>query len=103
MSTSRHFPTNGRDLYDNVVNCSACREIIRSPLNSEKDRPCLLEDLVRIKFNPSDNSLVSQIRVKRLQVDRPLRQRLGKKINDSCSQAVTAYEAAMWAVKAATT
>lgn len=65
------------------------------------------EDRVRIKFNPSDDSLVSQIKQKSAelidlchkmadQTDEPEKGRL-------ISLAMTHYEdAAMWAVKAAT-
>jgi hypothetical protein len=70
------------------------------------------EDRVRIKFNPSDNSLVSQIKQRSAElIDlcasiRPNsydESREAGEINRLLSLAQTHYEdAAMWAVKAAT-
>jgi hypothetical protein len=68
------------------------------------------EDRVRVKFNPSDNSVVSQIKQKSAELidlcanmpkpeDEKLRNEFGRLI----ALANTHYEnAAMWAVKAAT-
>ena len=62
------------------------------------------ENLVRIKFNPSDNSLVSQIKQKTAELIDLCDEHLEQKDKRLCALAVTAYEeAAMWAVKAATT
>lgn len=69
------------------------------------------EDRVRIKFNPSDNSLVSQIKQKSAELidlcdtmpkpDDPAKVGEFKRLT---ALAMTHYEeAAMWAVKAATT
>jgi hypothetical protein len=68
------------------------------------------EDRVRIKFNPSDNSLVSQIKQKSAElIDLCDEMRNGEQAasfgerNRCISLAQTHYEdAAMWAVKAAT-
>jgi hypothetical protein len=71
------------------------------------------EDRVRVKFNPSDNSLVSQIKQKSAElIDLCEQQRVGAgklserqtaEILRCWSLAQTHYEdAAMWAVKAAT-
>lgn len=65
------------------------------------------EDRVRIKFNPSDNSLVGQIKQKTAELIDLCEE--AKRDADTGEQtrlwhlAMTAYEeAAMWAVKAAT-
>jgi hypothetical protein len=73
------------------------------------------EDRVRVKFNPSDNSLVSQIKQKSAElidlceqhkfraVDPKSSDPVGGEVNRLWSLAQTHYEdAAMWAVKAAT-
>ena len=67
------------------------------------------EDRVRVKFNPSDNSMVSQIKQKSAELidlcDDMKREHgaAGEKTR-LCALAQTVYEeAAMWAVKAATT
>jgi hypothetical protein len=60
------------------------------------------EDRVRIKFNPSDDSLVAQIKQKTAELI-DLCQTLKDKDARLASLAQTSYEdAAMWAVKAAT-
>lgn len=60
------------------------------------------EDRVRIKFNPSDNSLVNQIKQKSAELI-DLCEELKNKDARLASLAQTHYEdAAMWAVKAAT-
>lgn len=60
------------------------------------------EDRVRIKFNPSDNGLVSQIKQKSAELI-DLCETLKEKDPRLASLAQTHYEdAAMWAVKAAT-
>lgn len=60
------------------------------------------EDRVRIKFNPSDNSLVSQIKQKSAELI-DLCETLKDKDARLAALAQTHYEdAAMWAVKAAT-
>jgi hypothetical protein len=69
------------------------------------------EDRVRIKFNPSDNSLVAQIKQKSAELIDLVEelkfsaQRTGSQseVIRLCALAQTHYEdAAMWAVKAAT-
>ena len=69
------------------------------------------EDRVRIKFNPSDNSLVSQIKQKSAELIDLCSENERKKTDGPVageasrlwSLAMTHYEdAAMWAVKAAT-
>jgi hypothetical protein len=65
------------------------------------------EDRVRIQFNPSDNSLVSQIKQKTAElIDLCNAQVVSSKSGEPIrcwSLAMTHYEdAAMWAVKAAT-
>jgi hypothetical protein len=68
------------------------------------------EDRVRIKFNPSDNSLVSQIKQKSAELidlvqSMPKPEDEGKRAEFArlCALANTHFEdAAMWAVKAAT-
>jgi hypothetical protein len=61
------------------------------------------EDRVRITFNPSDNSVVSQIKQKSAELI-DLCETLKEKDARLASLAQTHYEdAAMWAVKAATT
>lgn len=66
------------------------------------------EDRVRIKFNPSDNSLVSQIKQKSAELIDLCEQNKaaitgGPEVNRLWALAQTHYEdAAMWAVKAAT-
>lgn len=60
------------------------------------------EDRVRVKFNPSDNSLVSQIKQKSAELI-DLCEQLKAKDGRLAALAQTSYEeAAMWAVKAAT-
>ena len=60
------------------------------------------EDRVRIKFNPSDDSKVSQIKQKTAELIN-LCEELKSKDGRCASLAQTHYEdAAMWAVKAAT-
>lgn len=60
------------------------------------------EDRVRIKFNPSDNSVVAQIKQKSAELI-DLCEPLKAKDPRLASLAQTHYEdAAMWAVKAAT-
>lgn len=60
------------------------------------------EDRVRIKFNPSDNSLVNQIKQKSAELI-DLCEKLKDKDARLAALAQTHYEdAAMWAVKAAT-
>ncbi len=69
------------------------------------------EDRVRIKFNPSDNSTVSQIKQKSAELIDLIQSLPKPEIGTGntnefmrlCALANTAYEeAAMWAVKAAT-
>ena len=68
------------------------------------------EDRVRTKFNPSDNSLVAQIKQKSAELidlvqamPKPEAERERAEFARLCALASTAYEeAAMWAVKAAT-
>lgn len=61
------------------------------------------EDRVRIKFNPSDDSLVSQIKQKSAELIDLCEEHLKHKDARCASLAQTHYEnAAMWAVKAAT-
>ena len=69
------------------------------------------EDRVRVKFNPSDNSLVSTIKQKSAELidlceehkGRDLKPSGNAEVNRLWSLAQTHYEdAAMWAVKAAT-
>lgn len=66
------------------------------------------EDRVRVKFNPSDNSLVSQIKQKTAElIDLVEKGRIAGSVDSEhqrlWSLAQTHYEdAAMWAVKAAT-
>jgi len=65
------------------------------------------EDRVRIKFNPSDDSLVAQIKQKSAElINLCEKMKDGVQSNEKircCSLAQTHYEdAAMWAVKAAT-
>jgi hypothetical protein len=68
------------------------------------------EDRVRIQFNPSDNSLVSQLKQKTAELidlceaqRPPPEHSAAGEINRLLSLAQTHYEdAAMWAVKAAT-
>jgi hypothetical protein len=63
------------------------------------------EDRVRVKFNPGDNSLVSQIKQKSAELIDLCKERPAKGSEDGrlWALAMTAYEeAAMWAVKAAT-
>jgi hypothetical protein len=64
------------------------------------------EDRVRVKFNPSDNSLVSQIKQKSAELIDLCEQHkktANGEANRLWSLAQTHYEdAAMWAVKAAT-
>jgi hypothetical protein len=60
------------------------------------------EDRVRIKFNPSDNTLVNQIKQKTAELI-DLCETLKEKDPRLAALAQTHYEdAAMWAVKAAT-
>lgn len=64
------------------------------------------EDRVRVKFNPSDNSLVSQIKQKSAELidlcEKSKQGSIGEGVR-LWSLAQTHYEdAAMWAVKAAT-
>ena len=64
------------------------------------------EDRVRVKFNPSDNSLVSQIKQRTAElIDLCNEQKVmaPHEANRLWALALTAYEeAAMWAVKGAT-
>lgn len=65
------------------------------------------EDRVRVKFNPSDDSLVSQIKQKTAELidlcDQKHVDTVGGEAKRLWSLAMTHYEdAAMWAVKAAT-
>jgi len=61
------------------------------------------EDRVRIKFNPSDNSMVSKIKQKSAELI-DLCETIKNKDPRLIALAQTHYEdAAMWAVKAATT
>jgi hypothetical protein len=66
------------------------------------------EDRVRIKFNPSDNSIVSQIKQKSAELidlvqSMPKPEGKESEFARLCALANTHYEdAAMWAVKAAT-
>jgi len=64
------------------------------------------EDRVRVKFNPSDNSLVSQIKQKTaelIDLCNHIDQDDNREVVRCQALAMTHYEtAAMWAVKAAT-
>ena len=66
------------------------------------------EDRVRIQFNPSDNSLVSQIKQKTAELidlcnAELMRRNTNGEVLRCAALAMTHYEdAAMWAVKAAT-
>ena len=62
------------------------------------------EDRVRIKFNPGANDLVSHIKQKTAELIDLCDEQLKEKDGRLCALAMTHYEdAAMWAVKAATT
>ena len=80
-------------------------ERARAATQQENLKMSLGEDRVRIKFNPSDNSLVSQIKQKTAELidlcgSKALK---GSEEQRLWALAMTHYEdAAMWAVKAAT-